>query len=361
MAAGRPELVFVGGPQTGQRVVLAGGACMIGRSPEADIPAAEPYVSREHARFEYTYEGWVVEVLSGNGLRINDKKYKQGKRILLGTGDVIRLGLETDILFVAPDEDADAAIAAYEQDHPAPLVGQPTEAAPAPTPEPAESAPLGPPPAAAPAAEPEPELSPEEQALARAHRAKLKKYAIFGGVWLVVMIGVFAFLLSLKKTKPTEPASAGGPLTEEQIADAIRAAPERPRDLLQAGQRLAEARRLFRDRADRPGYRYVCYSDFKLYLAYAHATIFPEPDDRRQFKTVEKELLEEVQTTYQQALRFQRAANWSMADLALKKLLLLLPEESAENPVYTVILADVRERIKFVNAQMPKKKYRDRR
>ena len=81
MADGRPaELIFVVGPQRGQRVALRTAVAIAGRGTQAEIPLLEETVSRQQMRFELTAQGWLVESLSKNSpLRIGKRKYKPGK------------------------------------------------------------------------------------------------------------------------------------------------------------------------------------------------------------------------------------------------------------------------------------------
>ena len=119
MAAARPELLFVRGPQAGQRVVLTTGQAVLGRSPECDVRLEEESASRRQVQFEMTAEGVVVENLSSQGTLISGKRYKSGKRVLLDTGDVLAAGAVTEILFVAAGDDPEAALTAYRQARPA--------------------------------------------------------------------------------------------------------------------------------------------------------------------------------------------------------------------------------------------------
>ena len=91
----RPHLVFVKGPQAGQRVSLHGERVVAGRSSECQLPLKEHYVSRQQMQFTRTPDGWIMENLSSNGTAVNGKRYKADKQILLGTGDLLGVGLET--------------------------------------------------------------------------------------------------------------------------------------------------------------------------------------------------------------------------------------------------------------------------
>ena len=109
-----PVLMFVRGPQEGQRVLLNQSVLVLGRGGGSDVMLSEDFASRRQARYELLQPGPTLENLSDKGTWINGKRYKAGKHVLLETGDLIGAGRETEILFVAAGDDADAALAAYQ-------------------------------------------------------------------------------------------------------------------------------------------------------------------------------------------------------------------------------------------------------
>ena len=155
MNSARPELIFVRGPQQGERAVMMTNAVLVGRSPAADVRLTEQTASREQVRFALSPEGWLMENLSTNGTRINGKNYKKKKKLILETGDTLAVGVDTEILYVAPGDDPEEAIAEYRQAH-APKEAPAAEAPPEPAPAPAAKPQAKPAPAKAPAAEAEP-------------------------------------------------------------------------------------------------------------------------------------------------------------------------------------------------------------
>jgi len=118
MNGARPELIFLSGPQEGERAVLMTNVALLGRSAAADVRLKEDAVSREQVRFQLTSDGWLMENLSANGTVVNGKRYRK-KKLLLDTGDVLLVGLETRVLYVSPGDDPEAALAAYREAHPA--------------------------------------------------------------------------------------------------------------------------------------------------------------------------------------------------------------------------------------------------
>ncbi len=115
MDKSRAELIFTTGPQAGQREKLIGDMIVFGRSPECDIQLTEGYVSRRQFELVLGGEGWVFESLSSSPCQINGIKTKSRKRVILDTGDVISVAVDTEMLFVAAGDDPDKALAAYRR------------------------------------------------------------------------------------------------------------------------------------------------------------------------------------------------------------------------------------------------------
>jgi hypothetical protein len=117
MSLPRPDLVFVAGPQEGERAVLMSDTAIVGRSRTADVNITEEFVSRRHLEFTNSPDGWIVQTLSDLGMRINGRKFKPGKKVILATGDVVAIGVQTEILFISPPDDPEPAIAQYRKTH----------------------------------------------------------------------------------------------------------------------------------------------------------------------------------------------------------------------------------------------------
>lgn len=98
-----PELVFVRGPQKGQRFELSKTMSVLGREPGCEVLVQDEYASRQHARV--VVEGNRVRIVnvSPNGTRVNGRAAEQ---VTLSHGDVISIGLECEIRFEAPDAPA---------------------------------------------------------------------------------------------------------------------------------------------------------------------------------------------------------------------------------------------------------------
>ena len=197
MSAEHPELIFIAGPQAGQRVILSRPGATLGRGSAADVLLSEDYASREQARYERLQGGPCVIGLSKRGTWINGRRYKPGKRVFLDTGDRIGVGKETEILFVNAGDDPDAALeAACRPDRarknafgkiaaPSRPVAQPAAPAPKETAAEAEAPPEAPAPADRRAGKHRPsEMSADERAELE-RQAKRRKLMIGLGVYLV--------------------------------------------------------------------------------------------------------------------------------------------------------------------------------
>lgn len=336
----RALLIFVAGPQEGQRKALPGGIVRAGRSPTVGVQLAEDYVSREQMQFALTDDGWTFENLSANNpTRINGKRYRTGRKVLLDTGDVIGAGIETQILFVAPGDDAEAAYNAWlgrpdatesPEGPPAAEVigevhsaGKPPEATvlqplPAETPEEAEKADQAPP--------EEPQELNEEQEEALRRKAKVKKYAILFSVYLAVIIG---FFVVLNKVRPADPEAPGGrppELRKLDIQEVIESNKfERRPNELASQKALMEAERLWRAKRVDEGNLYRSIKQFKLSIAYSPTRALADPEHAGMFLEAKTELLRAVWETYEEALRRTHAKAWRDAKTLFECLLRMIP------------------------------------
>ncbi|GBD36021.1 Sensor protein FixL [bacterium HR36] len=101
-------LIVVQGPQQGRRFTLEASVVPVGRDASNVIRLHDTEVSRRHAEFRRTAEGYVVVDLgSSNGTWVNSQRVQQH---LLQTGDRIRLG-QTVLLYSAEQTGADHDLA----------------------------------------------------------------------------------------------------------------------------------------------------------------------------------------------------------------------------------------------------------
>jgi hypothetical protein len=352
-----PELLFVSGPQGGQRAVLLKTVSLAGRSEACDVHLAEEFASRQHLRFENTPDGCLVEVLSPHGVRINGKTYKPPKKILLDTGDRLVVGAATEMLFVAAGDDPAEALAAFRKAHPPPAKPRPEakegppEPAAGPVPEPVRKEE---PATAAPAPQED-----EERQRALQHRAKVRKYAILGGVYAVVLVGMFFFLGSLKKGSTFGSGASGPPavISESLIEKAVREPLVRGLSENLAAEELRQARAYFARRTDRFGYLHLqkCVKNFKLHLAHLKRPDFVDPDDSTRYGAAVEELIAKVKEVYREAWFREKARLWPDSNRKWEELRAILPDDPEwDTEAYKQVVANVMLHAAYTRSNMPK-------
>jgi pSer/pThr/pTyr-binding forkhead associated (FHA) protein len=340
----RPELIFVNGPQKDDRSVLMANLAIMGRATNAEVQLREEFASRQHAKFELTHEGWVIQSLSSLGIRVNGKRYKPGKKIIVETGDVIGVGADTEILFVSAGDDPEVSLKAYYQKNPTGAKQvEVEEGAEKPEIVPSQPAPV---PAPAPSVAPAPVLAPPagketpteavdpELAAARARTVKLKKYATYGAIYLVVIVGLVFVLSQFKKPPPKgPPAGLLDELTAEKIREVLEQKYKLPKDLTQADKYLSKARDWATDTVI-PGNQYKALKCFKLYLAYQgveHPT-FQEPADQRQYEELLRSLSARITELYRRAYVFEQRTDWGNARRYFWMILKMVPAKEEPYP-----------------------------
>jgi hypothetical protein len=81
------------GTVTGQDFALEQPTLIIGRSKDCDLALLDHNVSRQHARFEYDGQGWMLTDLgSTNGTSINGQQLRPHKAYPLHPGDRVVIG-----------------------------------------------------------------------------------------------------------------------------------------------------------------------------------------------------------------------------------------------------------------------------
>jgi hypothetical protein len=354
MSQASPELVFVGGPQKGQRAVLIKRVMVAGRLPSCDIVLTEETVSRKQMQFEMTPEGWVVESLSDRGILVNGKKYK-GKQVLLDTGDVIAAGAETQMLFVGPDDDAGEAVDEYLKNHPE-AAAPPPPAPPEPAQgeeaqEPATPLAVSVKPARAVAVPPV-----DVPAGGAKPGRKMRKYLILGGVYVGLMVALVVALSSLKK-KNIGSAGEVKWLDDDTIALALREDIQRQSNADLAVERLNEALSLWGNRNFRRGNLQKCVKSFKLALAYSEKkSDFDDPVVSEQYRVARDELIALVQRIYQRALPQEKDNRWPEAVTTWDELSVHLPPDHEwDTPGYKKLVSNIMAHGAYARTRLPKK------
>lgn len=348
----RPELIFLAGPQQGQRAVLMKNKMIVGRAPNCDIVLAEEFVSRQQVRFEQTPDGWIVENLSSSGTRINGKKYKAGKRILLETGDVLAVGSATEILFVAPGDNPELALEQVSKVRAAAAAAAPpAPAEPAPRPVPEAFAPEAvreAPPAAA--------AETDEDVKARLKRKKTQKYALYGGIYAAILVMLALVFSSLR---PQLGSDHNKPirLSDEDIAEAINQKIKRDYNSAKSAEYLGRAEAGYDTRMLRPRDLHDCVKWYKLHLAYENRPEFETHVLAERYTAVKKELIERIQGKYREGWMREEEHRWPDAVAVWQKLAKDVPPDGEwDTDGHKKLVDNIMSHQAYAQGQIPKKK-----
>jgi pSer/pThr/pTyr-binding forkhead associated (FHA) protein len=374
MPSACPELIFVAGPQEGERAVLMTQVVGVGRSPDADVQLTELYVSRRQIQFQLTHEGWIVENVAKKSLvRINGKKLKVGKKLILDTGDLLSVGMETQILFVAPGDDPEEALAEYRNETPAP---DPEAAVAAPSDESVKAEPIAdtaPAEDEAPAREEPPAeseevpgedlendlmlgLTDEEREAATKKQARVKKLAMYGGVYLAVLIGAAVLLSGLGGRDRTNRVGVPRLIPTEEISQML-SEPITGKPLVEpvAQQHLQKAKVFHREAEIQSGNLYKAVKHYKLYLAYSRRETFPTPELERQYNQALRRLIREVTKKYKDSYVLVQDHSYTLALASYEELLRMVPAKEAPEPErFNKLFENTIKNITYLGAKLHK-------
>jgi len=362
MNGARPELLFVAGPQEGERAVLMTNAALVGRALTADVQLMESAASREQFRFDLTPHGWLMQNLSANGTVVNGKRYKKGRQLLLETGDVLSVGLESEILYVAPGDDPEAALAEYRQRKASAPAAKPAPPPETPAGEPAGKKAKDHPPSgkekAAPAAAETPEQGADEEEPSEQEKSSKLKYVLF----VIVLVATVLFGAAIVRKSMSDGEQDGGPvgpprLSTVQIAEALAEPLEKSLSPEKAAGALDRAVRSYNNRTLwEPGDLFRCVKDFKLHRAYRGTQSFDKIEHERMAEKAAKELNELVKRKYDAAWRFERARDFRSARAAFHDVLQILPVVDLDRygPVYQVIRGNVIRHLNYIKKNLGK-------
>jgi hypothetical protein len=305
----------------------------VGRGQQADVQLTEEHVSRKHFQLTLTEDGWVFENISTLRSRVNGKKYKSGKKIILDTGDVIAVGSATELLFVATGDDTEAALIAYRQSGarkgkprsaaaPAPAAVADQQMEPSGTPQPDGAEVLEEiKPAAAVEEEEEAELDSEELA-ALEQKAKYKKYGTVFGVYIALLVVFVVVLVTLVPRRgPRREDGKPDLMNRDQIENAITVKLRKDRNPVEAGNALDKALLALEDTHE-IDYLYRSLYWFKLSRAYG--AVLSTEDDKH-FNSVKKLLTTQVQERYFNACAQEGDHKYVIAFNLFQRLLKMLP------------------------------------
>ncbi len=351
----RPELILVGGPATGLRAVLMDDSAIVGRGADCDVKILDETVSRRHLLFRLAPGGWVVENVSKFPIRINGKKYGKGRKAFVETGDVIRLGMLTDMLFVSPGDDPEQVLRAYRLEHPelppTGPTGSAVEAEMASEPTVVMAGGQVGSASAATEVDDEPGALDEE---ALEQKRKMRKYLIMGGSYVLILVAVFGVLFAVKKDDDG-PARRDFPalLTETEIERALDPAVDtRGDNPVAAQENLEQARKFYLARQDSIGNLYRCIKFYRWHEAYRGDRI-PTVQDEQMYDRAVEELAERVVTTYRNAYALSRDRQWARAESAFREIQDLVPAK--ERPMLTEsndLWDNVQEHLTYIGQQL---------
>lgn len=357
-----PQLIFTAGPEQGRVVTLDAPSLLMGRSPAAQVRVNETYASREHAQFVRTPDGVVVEVLSGRGMEIAGKTFKKGKQVLLGTGDVLKVGRDTEIVFVAGGDDPAPVLTALDGIRQA-AVAAPADAKARQEAAREEARQEEQARKAAQAAQEEQEdpkarkpsaLQPGEIVEMERRRRKQKIYVglgIYLGLMFIVFLALKLFARPDVNTRVNRPPQ----LTQEQIERYVQQVNEElfPSPTL-ARDSLSLARESYAMRTV-PGRRFETIRQYNLYRGYRGSDVFETVADQNNYSETLDELVTMVRGAYDQACIASKQERWQQAREGFEQVRTMVPDP--RNPVYQ----NVMDHLEFVRKMDPaskKKGYR---
>lgn len=110
------QLVVQTGPQTGEVYNLTQDLVIVGRDPVSDIAVNDPEVSRQHARLTRSGSGYMIQDMGSTNGTFLDGKRLSGEPVPVVAGQMIAVGSNITLLFMAVPANAamPAAVAAPE-------------------------------------------------------------------------------------------------------------------------------------------------------------------------------------------------------------------------------------------------------
>ena len=333
MSDPNPQLVFVTGPQKGQRVVLGRPICVFGRGSEADVMLSEEFVSRLQFRYELLRAGATIENLSRKGTWINGSKYKTGKKVLLDAGDVIGVGGQTQILFVPAGQDPRAAVDAWKT---AAAGGKDAFGRHAQAPGAASLTPpvLEPASQAGPAAmerqrRPS-EMSADERAEAERKAKRRKLLVMLAGYWGLLMLLIVVGWLFID-TKVSGGVTEVTILPDDQIAEHLLTIPSRTPDLDRSADLLAKGKLLYERHRTSRAHLSEIVAAYKDAIAFSGEDRIDDDTHNDIYQKCLAALTAAVQQDYRRACLLEKNREWDEADRAFMNLLRTINDN--DNPI----------------------------
>ncbi len=349
-----PELVFVAGPQKGQRVRLGQPVCVFGRGAGVDVMLSEEFISRQQFRYESLRAGPTIENLSRRGTWICGKRYRGGQKILMASGDVIAVGAETQILFVAAGDDPKEIVQAWRQSPPGARdafgrrVRPAAAPAPAPSDEPAQPGELP-----AGEAEKRPSEMNAEERDEMERKAKRRKLLIgLGSYWaLLMLVAVVVYLFWDHNV--TTGVGRQTILTEEEIAEHLKTITPRMPNRDKSAEMLIEARNRYRSYSTRPGRLHEIVGAYKDAMAYSGRDYLPDEHDRI-FAECMDALIERVRQDYGRACLFEKREDWAESAATFRSVVKIVGDP--RNPISRNIAGHLKRVNHYHKASKPRSK-----
>ena len=274
------------GSNAGRRLLLEQSPITIGRSTENDLVIDLSYVSRRHAELRFADDQWWLVNHSPNGTRLNrrwvtdtPRAIESASRLTIGEEVVMELTPQAAAHAGAPDDGA------------------------------AEQGDGG-----------------AESAAGGSGMSRRSKVWIGIGVYLVLMLGLIAFALTLQDSTGAGGTRLAPELTTEQIEQEIQRRPTpAPPDERRARGALAEASELFHRRESEVAARYRALEAYRAALRYMPGHELPKNIDRRRYRVLQQELMAQLTEQYQSAYNLLRSQQYERALEAFRQLLRMYP------------------------------------
>ncbi|MCK4275101.1 MAG: hypothetical protein KAX78_01200, partial [Phycisphaerae bacterium] len=174
--------------------------------------------------------------------------------------------------------------------------------------------------------------------------------AVFGAVYVVVLVAV-VFMLS--RLKDTGDGAAEVPrLSDKQIRRALLAPLKKQRNPTKAAEALNKALELYPSRHYESGALYGCVKNFKLHLAYRKRPDFNNVRHERMFQRAGDQLIKLVGEKYRSAYGYERAGNYARAQKIYNELLKIVPEREPDDPVRRQLVGNIFEHLSNISRRL---------
>lgn len=271
-----PQIHVINRKGVGSRETFTASTVTFGRDSGNMVVTGGEHTSRLHGELRCESDRWLLVNLSPNGTELNGRRVTNKPRPLQDR-DVIGVAGET-LFEVRIDEPAAAA--------------------------------------------------PNDGAADQSGQAMSKRTRLWLaiGIYLVLILGVFFFLNTLKQEKQDQQQGIA-PLTREQIEQEIRKPlPPMPVDPPKSAQELKTANELI-DRLDSSrDAPYRCYVAYKRSLALAGRPHFEPGTDLLHYQQVQQRLIDSVSSTYAQAYQKLKSGQFRKAIEAFRRLTDIYPD-----------------------------------